>query len=80
MKVQRSWALSQKPAVLQETKEILSEITSIDKSALSGIKAGDSSASFILPVWFLLHSCFLLGLRRATPSLTPTLCTDGSKT
>lgn len=80
MKVQRRCALSQKPAVLQETEESLSEMTSMDGTALNGIKAGGSSAAFILPVCFLLRSCFLLGLRRATPSLAPALCTGGSKT
>lgn len=34
--------------------------------------------TFVLPVCHLLHSCFLLELRRTTPS-TP-LCTDSSKT
>lgn len=43
MKVQRSGALSQKPAVLQETvTESLSEMTSMDRAALDGTKAGDT--------------------------------------
>lgn len=40
-KEQRSWALSQKPGVLQETTESLSKMTNMNRAALNGTKAGD---------------------------------------